>query len=333
MRIDVVTLFPEIFESFTAVSFVARAISQGALTLRFRSPRDFGIGKHRSVDDTPYGGGSGMVMRVDVLVECIESLDRDFPDAERAHRALLTPQGAPLTQTRVEALAALPAVMLICGRYEGFDERVRSYVDSEISLGDFVMTGGEVGAMAVIEGCVRLLPGVLGNESSVREESHSPEGGGLLEYPHYTRPVEFRGARVPDVLAGGNHGRSRGGEERRPWRVRRRGGPTSLPNTRRPSPKSRGSRGRSDAKISHRPRASSRARRRRRDGDDGHHQPSTSTISRAARAPTVAATTSSCTPSPHNVIWCSACKTIGRTAPAGGASPIARWPSRWCASP
>jgi tRNA (guanine37-N1)-methyltransferase len=205
MRVDVVTLFPEIFTGFLGVSFVARAIEGGQLAVRTRSPRDFGLGKHKSVDDTPYGGGSGMVMRVDVVVGAMESLDADAPGGVRARRVLLTPQGAPLDQSKVGELAARPAIMLVCGRYEGFDERLRSFVDEEVSLGDFVMTGGEVAAMAIIESCVRLLPGVLGNEESTREESHSPRTGGLLEYPHYTRPAEFRGLGVPPVLTSGNH--------------------------------------------------------------------------------------------------------------------------------
>ena len=205
MRFDVVTLFPELFEGFLRTSFVGRGISGGAMSVRFRSPREHGLGKHRSVDDTPYGGGSGMVMRVDVLVAAMEAMDADAPDGARAHRVLMTPQGRRLDQAAVRALAARPAAMLICGRYEGFDERVRAYVDEEISLGDFVMTGGEVAAMAVIDACVRLLPGVLGNEESTREESHSPETGGILEYPQYTRPVEFRGQAVPEVLQSGNH--------------------------------------------------------------------------------------------------------------------------------
>ncbi len=205
MRVDVVTLFPEAFAGFLATSFVARAVEGGQLVVRFRSPRDFGLGKHKSVDDTPYGGGSGMVMRVDVLAAAIESLDGDAPDGVRAHRVLLTPQGRPLDQAKVRELAARPAVMLVCGRYEGFDERVRSLADEEASLGDFVLTGGEVAAMAVVDACARLLPGVLGNAASTVEESHSPETGGLLEYPHYTRPPEFRGMRVPEVLQGGNH--------------------------------------------------------------------------------------------------------------------------------
>jgi tRNA (guanine37-N1)-methyltransferase len=202
VRVDVVTLFPELFDTFAKTSFVGRAIDSGTLSLRFRSPRDFGLGKHKSVDDTPYGGGSGMVMRVDVMVACIESLDDVEP---KAKRVLLTPQGAPFDQQKAIALAAEPAIMLISGRYEGFDERVRGHVHEEISLGDFVMTGGEVAAMAVIEATVRLLPGVLGNASSTHEESHSPGNAGLLEYSQFTRPAEFRGEGVPAELLSGNH--------------------------------------------------------------------------------------------------------------------------------
>lgn len=203
MRFDVVTLFPELFGPFVATSFVGRAVETGAASFRFESPRDHGVGKHRSVDDTPYGGGSGMVMRVDCLVAALEALD-DGATA-RAHRVLLTPQGRPFDQQKAVELAARPAVALVCGRYEGFDERVRAFVDEELSLGDFVMTGGEVAAMAVIEATARLLPGVLGNAASTRDESHSPERDGLLEYAQYTRPAEFRGLGVPDVLKGGNH--------------------------------------------------------------------------------------------------------------------------------
>jgi tRNA (guanine37-N1)-methyltransferase len=202
MRVDVVTLFPELFAGFLDASFVGRAIAGGQLAMRFKSPRDFGLGKHKSVDDTPYGGGSGMVMRVDVLAACMDAFDDLAP---KAHRVLLTPQGAPLTQNKAHELASRPAVMLVCGRYEGFDERVRAHVDEEISLGDFVMTGGEVAAMAIVDACVRLLPGVLGNAESTREESHGDATHGLLEYPQYTRPAEFRGAGVPEVLASGNH--------------------------------------------------------------------------------------------------------------------------------
>jgi tRNA (guanine37-N1)-methyltransferase len=211
MRFDVVTLFPEIFEGFLTTSIVGRAVASRALTVRRKSPREFGVGRHRNVDDAPYGGGSGMVMRVDCIVACLEAFDAEEaasetpPSEAPPHRVLLTPQGSPLGQVKVVELAARPRVALICGRYEGFDERVRSFVDEEVSLGDFVLTGGEVAAMAIIDACARLLPGVLGNSASSEHESHSPSMGGLLEYPQYTRPPEFRGLRVPDVLQSGNH--------------------------------------------------------------------------------------------------------------------------------
>jgi tRNA (guanine37-N1)-methyltransferase len=205
LRVDLVTLFPELFETFLTTSFVGRAMKGGELSVRFRSPREDGLGKHRSVDDTPYGGGSGMVMRVDVLVATMEALDAeaDARGEPRARRILLTPQGKPFAQPAAVRLSTEPAIMLVCGRYEGFDERIRDFVAEEISLGDFVMTGGEVAAMAIIEATVRLIPNVLGNAESIREESHGD--GGLLEYPQYTRPAEFRGKAVPEVLAGGNH--------------------------------------------------------------------------------------------------------------------------------
>jgi tRNA (guanine37-N1)-methyltransferase len=221
MRFEVVTLFPELFDGFLATSIVGRAVASQALRVRCKSPREFGLGRHRNVDDTPYGGGSGMVMRVDCIVACLEAFDSEAAgeaDAApgegaivaveappRAHRILMTPQGAPLGQARVQAIAARPRVALICGRYEGFDERVRAHVDEEVSLGDFILTGGEIAAMAIIDACSRLLPGVLGNAESSVSESHSPTLDGMLEYPQYTRPVEFRGARVPDVLQNGNH--------------------------------------------------------------------------------------------------------------------------------
>jgi len=206
VRFDIVTLFPEMFEDFLSTSLIGRAIASGRLSTRFRSPREFGLGKHRSVDDTPYGGGSGMVMRVDVLVATMESLDADAPEGAIAHRVLLSPQGRVLDQSAVQGLAGRPAIMLVCGRYEGFDARVCDYVHEELSLGDFVLAGGEIAAMAILEACGRVIPGVLGNDASAVDESHSPDSEGLLEYPHYTRPTEFRGTRVPEVLQGGNHG-------------------------------------------------------------------------------------------------------------------------------
>jgi tRNA (guanine37-N1)-methyltransferase len=215
MRVDVVTLFPELFDPFLALGMVGRAVTAGLLSVRRKSPRDFGLGRHRSVDDTPYGGGSGMVMRVDCLVDCLEALDAEpvspgepgapLPSPPRAHRVLLCPQGAPFQQRKAAELCARGAFTLVCGRYEGFDERVRAFVDEELSLGDFVLSGGEIAAMAVIDACARLVPGVLGNAESTASESHSEALGGLLEYPQYTRPVEYRGVRVPEVLQGGNH--------------------------------------------------------------------------------------------------------------------------------
>jgi tRNA (guanine37-N1)-methyltransferase len=204
VQVDVVTLFPEMFASFLATSMVGRAVTTGALTVRLEDLRPHGLGKHKSIDDTPYGGGSGMVMRVDCIVACLEALDQ--PDRPRPHRVLLTPQGQPFKQARARELAGQERLVLVCGRYEGFDERIRGFVDEEVSLGDFVMTGGEIAAMAIIDACARLLPGVLGNADSAEHESHSESLEGLLEYPQYTRPAEFRDAKVPEVLASGDHG-------------------------------------------------------------------------------------------------------------------------------
>jgi tRNA (guanine37-N1)-methyltransferase len=205
MRFDIITLFPEMFEAFANYGVVGRAIADGRVTLRLSNLRDHGVSKHKNVDDTPYGGGAGMVMRVDCLVSALEALDVAPPDDERGHRVLLTPQGTRFDQGEVQRLARVPAVTLICGRYEGFDERIRGYVDEELSLGDFVLSGGELAAMAVIDACARLVPGVLGNAESLAEESHSPATGGRLEYPHFTRPATFRDTGVPDVLLSGNH--------------------------------------------------------------------------------------------------------------------------------
>jgi tRNA (guanine37-N1)-methyltransferase len=213
LQIGVVTLFPELFSSFEAVSFVGRARKLGLLELCFENLRDHGLGRHRSVDDTPYGGGSGMVLRVDCLVAAVESLEAKM--GGRAERVLLTPQGVPHNAALARELGTASRLLLICGRYEGFDERVRDFVDREVSLGDFVLTGGEVAAMALIESAIRFVPGVLGNEGSTEEESFSPELDGGLEYPQYTRPAEFRGLSVPDLLKGGDH------EKVRKWRLER----------------------------------------------------------------------------------------------------------------
>jgi tRNA (guanine37-N1)-methyltransferase len=207
MQIAIVTLFPELFEAFQKTSLVARAIELGVLGLHLEQLRRHGLGVHRSVDDTPYGGGSGMVMRPDCVLAALESVDQTLRASGRVHRILLTPQGTPFVQSVARRLAGLEMFVLVCGRYEGFDERVRHFVDEELSIGDFVLAGGEIAAMAVVEACVRLLPGVLGNAESAKEESFSLACGGLLEYPQYTRPCELRGMVVPEVLRSGHHAR------------------------------------------------------------------------------------------------------------------------------
>lgn len=196
MKLWVVTLFPELFDSFLRAGLLGKAIATGTLEVGFANPRDFTTDRHRTVDDTPYGGGSGMVMMPGPIVEAIESLP------ERPRRVLMTPQGKPFTQADAQRLAQMPAVALVCGRYEGVDERVRAFVDEELSIGDFVLLGGEVAAMAVLEATARLVPGVLGNAESAGDESHV---SGLLEYPQYTRPQDYRGVSVPEVLRSGDH--------------------------------------------------------------------------------------------------------------------------------
>jgi len=198
MRFEVITLFPELFAAFTTKALVGKAQEAGLVQIVCTNPRDFAANKHKTVDDAPYGGGSGMVMMPGPILEAIESRETDG----RLHRILLTPQGKPFDQATARRLSTLPRVALVCGRYEGVDERVREAMDEEISLGDFVMTGGEIAAMAVIEATARLLPGVLGNAESVQDESHAH---GTLEYPQYTRPPDFRGRKVPDVLLSGDH--------------------------------------------------------------------------------------------------------------------------------
>ena len=213
MQVGIVTLFPELFGSFLELSFVGRAVASGALRVHLEGMRQHGLGKHLSVDDTPYGGGSGMLMRADTTVAAIEAAEAALASSVRPRRVLLTPQGARFTQAKARELATHESLILICGRYEGFDERVRLFVDEELSLGDFVLTGGEVAAMCVVEACIRLLPGVLGNADSTSEESFSAECGGLLEYPQYTRPVSFRDHEVPEILRSGDH------EKVRAWRA------------------------------------------------------------------------------------------------------------------
>ena len=200
LRIDIITIFPSLFSSPFAASITQRARDAGLVDIRLHDLRDWTTDKHRSVDDAPYGGGVGMVMRPEPWFAAVEALRQETPPG---HTLLLTPQGRPFTQAVARDLAARPRLILCCGRYEGVDERVREHlVDAELSIGDYVLSGGEIPAMVVVEAVMRLLPGALGAAASVVEESHMQ---GLLEYPHYTRPPEFRGWAVPEVLRSGNH--------------------------------------------------------------------------------------------------------------------------------
>lgn len=205
MRYRVVTLFPELIDAAIGVGLLGKAVAAGLVEVRCLSPRVFATNKHQSVDDAPYGGGSGMVLSVEPIAKALDALDAERVEGEpRSHRLLLTPAAPRFDQAAARRLAALPSLTLICGRYEGFDARVHSLVDEHISLGDFVLNGGEIAALAIIEATARLLPGVIGNEHSLDEESHS---AGLLEYPQYTRPRVFREHEVPPILLSGDHAR------------------------------------------------------------------------------------------------------------------------------
>lgn len=200
MRFEIVTLFPELFEVLNA-GLLGKAQKASTILVQAITPREFTTDRHRTVDDSPYGGGSGMVLMPGPIAETLEHLD-EARTGTPTHRVLLTPQGTQFSQAIARRFSELESLTLVCGRYEGFDERIRGLVDEEVSLGDFVLLGGEAAALAVIEATARLLPGVLGNDQSAADESHAE---GLLEYPQYTRPEEFRGQRVPDVLRSGNH--------------------------------------------------------------------------------------------------------------------------------
>ncbi|PVH28146.1 tRNA (guanosine(37)-N1)-methyltransferase TrmD [Pararhodobacter oceanensis] len=198
----VITLFPEVFPGVLGASLTGKALTAGQWALQPIDLRPFGEGKHRNVDDTPAGGGAGMVLRADVLASALDAAAEDTPRADWPV-IYLSPRGKPMDQATARRLAACEGVTLLCGRFEGVDERVlEDYAIEEISLGDFVMTGGEIAAQALIDATVRLLPGVLGNAESAEEESFS---NGLLEHPQYTRPAEWRGRAIPPVLQSGNH--------------------------------------------------------------------------------------------------------------------------------
>ncbi len=207
---DIITIFPEMFTAYLGESILKRAIQKGLLDVKLFNIRDFTSDRHRTVDDAPYGGGSGMIMKIEPIYDALNSIKADGHDRLTV---LMSPQGKQYTQRMAESLAQdSRRIVFICGRYEGIDERVRqSLVDEEISIGDYVLTGGELAALVIIDSIARLVPGVLGDENSAREESFS---WGLLDYPHYTRPPEFMGMKVPDVLLSGNH--------KEIWRSRRR---------------------------------------------------------------------------------------------------------------
>jgi tRNA (guanine37-N1)-methyltransferase len=196
--VAIITLFPGFFAGPTAVGVVAKALQTGAMSLTLINLREYGVGVHRQVDDAPFGGGAGMVLMPGPLADAVES-------RLQSHKVLLTPSGRPLRQTTLDRLAEYEALTLVCGRYEGVDERfVEEFIDEDISLGDFVLAGGDAAALAVIEGVARLLPGVLGNPRSLENESFRD---GLLGEPQYTRPAVFRDRSVPEVLVSGDHGR------------------------------------------------------------------------------------------------------------------------------
>ncbi len=205
MRFDVLTLFPEIFSGYIGQSLLHKAIESGRVEVVLHDIRHWAKGRHRQVDDRPFGGGPGMVMKVEPVVECVEAVQAMAETP--GHLVMLTPQGKRLDQAMVESLAAKPRLLLLCGRYEGFDERIREILKpEEISIGDYILNGGEVAAMVVMDAVVRLVPGVLGHEQSARDDSFSDEQRSL-EHPQYTRPRVYRGHEVPEVLLSGDHGR------------------------------------------------------------------------------------------------------------------------------
>ncbi len=210
MKFDIVTIFPRMFEAPLAEGIVGRAIARGLVDLRVHDLRDYTEDRHRSVDDVPFGGGPGMVLKPGPLVEAVGAIRRER--GEPAAVILTSPQGRPFAQAHAVRLSRLPHVVVICGRYEGVDERVRErLVTEELSIGDYVLTGGELPAMVILDAVTRLLPGAVGDEQSVEADSFSR---GLLDFPHYTRPAEFEGMKVPEVLISGHHG------EIRRWRKR-----------------------------------------------------------------------------------------------------------------
>ncbi len=216
LEVEILTLFPRMCEGYLSESILGKAREAGLLDTRVTDIREYASGKHRVTDDAPYGGGGGMVMKPEPLTAAIEAARERLPGARVL---LMSPRGAPLSQRLVEELAEHGRLVIACGRYEGVDERVRTAVDMEVSCGDFVLTGGELAALCVVDAAARLVPGVLGNETSAGRESFA--GVPLLEYPHYTRPPAFRGVEVPEVLLSGDHRRVERWRRRESLRVTR----------------------------------------------------------------------------------------------------------------
>lgn len=199
MKFDVITLFPEVIDNYCSFSIPGRAKKQGIIEINPLNPRAFTRDKHKKVDDTPYGGGAGMVLMCQPFYDAYESVEK----TDNFKTIILTPQGEPFNQKKAESLAQKEQIIMVCGHYEGFDERIRKIPGiMEISLGDFVLTGGELASLCIIDAVTRLLPGALGKDESSLEESFNDD---LLEYPHYTRPYDFQGMKVPDILLSGNH--------------------------------------------------------------------------------------------------------------------------------
>ncbi len=201
MKVSIITLFPDMFQGPFDMSMLKKAQDKGLLEINLVDLREFGLGPRKQVDDTPYGGGDGMVLRPEPVVDAVEHAKKTYGDGEVV---LLCPTGDRFKQSVALELSQKQHIVLVCGHYEGFDERIREFVDRQISIGDYVLTGGELPAMVVVDAAVRLIPGVLGGERSALDESFSD--GETLEHPHYTRPEEFRGMKVPDVLLSGHHG-------------------------------------------------------------------------------------------------------------------------------
>ena len=198
MKIDILTLFPEMFDGVLSASIIGRAQASGVLSIETHDIRAYTDNKHRKTDDYPFGGGAGLVMMAQPIFDCMAAVQGNEP----AHRILLTPRGRLLTSERAKELASYERLILLCGHYEGVDERVNAIIDEEISIGDYVLTGGELPAMVLVDCVSRFIPGVLGSEESAQDESHA---AGLLEYPQYTRPATFRGMDVPEILLNGHH--------------------------------------------------------------------------------------------------------------------------------